>query len=274
MLVKKKKSESDWKKVYHKALIEALQPFGDVLEVGFDDYTADLIQTYHPKSHTIVEFNPEKAREWSKKYHHIHIVEGSWENALPKLGRFDAIFFHAELRTKKSKENPFLEDAVIALKEGKRLLSDIEKDLPELTKLLYSDHDLDALADQTPPSQYPNLARFLIELEANGQITKKQRSRLVEAKKLPKEKGKTVIEKFDEVQDSAFHFFEKCRAHHMKKGSRFTCFSDVPLSKYENPTFFEKIITNPILDFQEHWIDLPRPAPFPQALVIKIETLE
>src|SRR3989442_58985 len=73
----------EWEKSYMQACIDALQPAGDVLEVGFGcGYSATHIQTYHPKSHTIIEYHPtvaQKAREWSKAYSHVTIIEDTWQ---------------------------------------------------------------------------------------------------------------------------------------------------------------------------------------------------
>ena len=87
----------EWEKPYMQACIDALKPRGDVLEVGFGcGYSATHIQTYHPKSHTIIEYHPviaQRAREWAKDYSHVTIIEDTWQHALPRLGVFDCIFF-------------------------------------------------------------------------------------------------------------------------------------------------------------------------------------
>jgi len=68
-----------------------------VLEIGFGcGYSADRIQSYHPRSHTIVECSVAVLRRlhrWAASKPGIVIVEGTWQRALPHLGRFDAIFF-------------------------------------------------------------------------------------------------------------------------------------------------------------------------------------
>ena len=87
----------DWEKPYIEACIDAIAPFGDVLEVGFGcGYSASHIQTYFPKNHTIIESHGEtlkKAREWSLHYTNVHLIENSWQKALSELDVFDAIFF-------------------------------------------------------------------------------------------------------------------------------------------------------------------------------------
>lgn len=88
----------EWEKPYMDALIQRLNPFGDVLEIGFGlGYSASLIQTYNIQSHTIIEADPEvaeRARAWGKEQpHHVNIVEGDWQILLKSLTDFDSIFF-------------------------------------------------------------------------------------------------------------------------------------------------------------------------------------
>src|SRR5579863_5497614 len=76
----------EWEKPYMHACIDALKPFGDVLEIGFGlGYSATRIQEYHPKSHTIIEYDPEvaeRARDWAKAYSNVTIIEDTWQRAL------------------------------------------------------------------------------------------------------------------------------------------------------------------------------------------------
>ena len=88
----------EWEKPYMKAIVDRLDPKGDVLEVGFGmGYSADEIQKHDISSHTIIESDPvvlEKLKEWStKQKHKVIIVEGSWQDKLKYLGKFDSIFF-------------------------------------------------------------------------------------------------------------------------------------------------------------------------------------
>jgi len=88
----------EWEKPYMEALINRLQPSGDVLEVGFGlGYSASQIQKYNIKSHTIIESNLDvliKAKEWAKKQpNKVIIIEGDWQKTLSSLGKFDSFFF-------------------------------------------------------------------------------------------------------------------------------------------------------------------------------------
>jgi guanidinoacetate N-methyltransferase len=88
----------EWEKPYMSALIERLNPSGDVLEVGFGlGYSATEIQKYDIKTHTIIENNPvvlEELKKWAKKQpHQVNVVSGDWQTTLRTLSKFDAVFF-------------------------------------------------------------------------------------------------------------------------------------------------------------------------------------
>jgi hypothetical protein len=88
----------EWEIPYMKKCIEKLNPFGDVLEVGFGmGYSANQIQNYNINSHTIIECDPvvfEKALEWSKNQKNkTKIIFGKWEDVYKTLGKFDCFFY-------------------------------------------------------------------------------------------------------------------------------------------------------------------------------------
>ena len=87
----------EWEKEYMYACIDKLNPTGDVLEIGFGmGYSADKIQSFNVKSHTIIECNPvvlEKLEEYKKNHPNVIIVKGRWQDVLETCGKFDSIFF-------------------------------------------------------------------------------------------------------------------------------------------------------------------------------------
>jgi len=88
----------EWEIPYMKKCIEKLNPFGDVLEVGFGmGYSANEIQNYNINSHTIIECDPvvfKKALEWSKSQKNkTKIIFGKWEDVYKTLGKFDCFFY-------------------------------------------------------------------------------------------------------------------------------------------------------------------------------------
>jgi len=88
----------EWEKPYMEACIQKLQPFGDVLEIGFGfGYSATEIQKFPINSYTVIECDEktyQRALEWKKQYNHpINIIFGRWEDIYKILPKFDCIFF-------------------------------------------------------------------------------------------------------------------------------------------------------------------------------------
>ena len=88
----------EWEKPYMETCIQKLQPFGDVLEIGFGlGYSATEIQKFSINSYTVIECDEEtykRALEWKKQYNHpINVIFDKWENIYKILPKFDCIFF-------------------------------------------------------------------------------------------------------------------------------------------------------------------------------------
>lgn len=95
-----------WEKPYMDAIIENLSPSGDVLEIGFGlGYSANKIQSFNIKSHTIIENDPvvlEVLKSWaSKQKNKVNIIFGDWQEILPNLKqKYDSIFFDDSVTSK------------------------------------------------------------------------------------------------------------------------------------------------------------------------------
>jgi len=88
----------EWEKPYMEACIQKLQPFGDVLEIGFGlGYSATEIQKFPINSYTVIECDEktyQRALEWKKQYNHsINIIFGRWEDFYKILPKYDCAFF-------------------------------------------------------------------------------------------------------------------------------------------------------------------------------------
>ena len=90
----------EWEKPYMEQCIDKLNPYGDVLEIGFGfGYSASRICSYsNVKSYTVIECCPtvwEKFEEWKIAFPNVDIklVKGRWEDMLCTLGKFDCVFF-------------------------------------------------------------------------------------------------------------------------------------------------------------------------------------
>lgn len=268
----------EWEKPYMEACIDAVRPFGDVLEVGFGlGYSSERIQNYHPKSHTIIEYHPEvaaRAREWAKHYPNVRIIEDTWQNALPKLGLYDCIFFDdypLESEQEMQKMQDESEHSQILLKKGKRVVEEITKMLPFLTEIKYTDEDLKELMQEISleqKNQIQQFAKFLKELFDREQITSKQFHDLLESlvseKKLSREEVDSLLRKTEKKEqvnpnERLLSFLNQCLTSHMHKDARFSCFLSSSVSKYQDDRFVREIIENPTLDYHEEEITIEVP---------------
>ncbi|KAL4169236.1 hypothetical protein KRP22_010159 [Phytophthora ramorum] len=88
-----------WEMQYMELCVDALviQPTDRVLEIGFGlAYSASRIQTFRPKSHTIIECDREtlhRAQQFAFSRNGVEIVAGTWQQQLPTLDQFDCVFF-------------------------------------------------------------------------------------------------------------------------------------------------------------------------------------
>jgi protein-L-isoaspartate O-methyltransferase len=268
----------EWEKPYMEACIDALQPFGDVLEVGFGcGYSATQIQKFKPHSHTIIECNPivaEKARLWAAQYPNVHIIEGTWQETFSSLGVFDAIFFDDyplespeqidDLEREGRKSNTLLQ-------EGSRLLQETRKQFPFLEETIYTDADLNELVDHCLKDKqlsFHHLYHFLEELCMRKQISVEQKNRVINCLE---QEGIRVIESeslqscteqlfdFHGPNERLLTFLQEALNNHMRKGSRFSCFLSSSTSKYLDSKFVDAIICNPCLDYTEKTIQIEVP---------------
>jgi hypothetical protein len=161
-----------------------------------------------------------------------------WRETLPGLGVFDLILLHHSL--------PHAEEKVtLLLRSGQALLEMAKEACPQIFTFRYSDRELDAFCEEISADRR-YLSRFLSELQGAGQIAREQYRRIA---------GKYQLEERSSPPpsqpDDLFPLIQECLTHHMQKGSKLICVLKPPHSKYEDPQFFEQIITHPSLDYQE-----------------------
>ncbi len=250
----------EWERPYMEACIDALASTGDVLEIGFGcGYASTHIQRYKPRSHTIIEYHPvvaAKAREWAKEYANITIIEDTWQNAIEKLGQFDAIFFddyplESEQEGKRIEEKKQEAHAVLA--SGEKLLNEIHQQLPTLKTQKYTENEIDLL--EGDPVM---ISRFISDLYKNGQIDDAVLSYARKRFSLPEQVEEAPL--FRHQGDRLFKFLQLCLKAHMRPGAVFSCYLEDPTSKFEDDTFFNAIITNPYLEYAERLIQVEVPA--------------
>lgn len=141
----------------------------------------------------------------------------------------------------------------LLLQEGKKVLKSVAEAVPEITKMRYSDKDLEAFCEEVGQFYLNHLSRFLSQLRQNGQITQEQHERMIQKYHL--DKTEVELETFQEPS-TLLPLIQECLKNHMRAKSRLICFLSSNDSKYEDPQFFDQIITNPSLDYQEKKLHL------------------
>jgi hypothetical protein len=257
---KKHQDLMDWKKSYIELLIDELHPFGDTLEIGFGlGDSAARIQTYKLKSHTIIEIDPqitEKAKLWGNKHENVKVIQGPWQNVLSQLGVFDVIFFNdypleSEMEILRQLSP---EEATEISSNVETLLGELEEQMSQMTAQ-FSDKELDDFNQQVGQFNLKNWTKFLSNLKDRGNISKIQYENAIKKYHLQDEL-KNSSNNDTKQADPMLLFLEECLKNHMRKGSRFSSFLPVSKSKYEDPLFFDRIITNPELDYTENLIPI------------------
>jgi hypothetical protein len=175
----------EWEKPYFETCVRSLEPLGDVLEVGFGlGYSAEEIQKHHPKSHTIIEWEPEliqRALEWARHHSSVKIIQGHWHDHLEKLGLFDTILFHTHhfFNDEDHFENTANSKAIEKLKQQvKETGNDFKKVLKELKGIKFSEGQIDDfiryLKGSAKGASNEEVTEFVQLLTEQGQITASQ----------------------------------------------------------------------------------------------------
>lgn len=253
----------EWKKLYTEALIDALSPAGDVLEIGFGtELAAELIQHRHPKTHTIIESNRqifEGAKKWADQKQNINIIEGRWETILSNLGTFDAIFYNDYPSEHDIAIMNFLfsEDSFKTSVEAKKLLDLLNEQMSQLT-MKFSDQDIEDFFQKVGQFNLKEMPNFFQKLRVNGNISETQYEDSAKKFHLSEfqETRKNSQSDLPKKTDNLFLCLEECLKNHMNKSGRFSSFLISQASKYEDPQFFDSIITNPSIDYKESSVQI------------------
>ncbi|MES2121418.1 MAG: hypothetical protein V4492_01415 [Chlamydiota bacterium] len=238
------------------ALLELLDLSADVLQIGFiKKEFATEIQLKQPKSHVVVESRPERlhnAIKWSKKNRQAKILQGSWEAVLPSLSKFHAIVVEEGDATPVSGRET--QHAHVLLEKGAKLTQYVEEAVPGLNERKYSDQDLEEFCQHYASAQHSQISHFLAELKAKGQITGQQYEHVVAKYQLSRV-DVAIAAKKAKAANPVFPFVSEC-LNHLDNGGKFAMLLKEGASYFEDPQFFESIVTNPHLDYQEKTLKL------------------
>lgn len=264
----------EWEKPYMEACVDAIKPKGDVLEIGFGlGYSATHIQKFHPKSHTIIESDPvvvAKAKEWAKKHSNVTIVEGMWQDVLPKLKIFDVIFFddYTPFSAEEvSKIQTDANDYQKAAKEAKSVSDQIKASLKTFKGIKFSDEQVHQFAKQVgsrPDVSQEYVLNFINNLKEWGHITEKQKELFAkELEKLVKSQKKKVQPQWQTPRqfpgDRFITFVEECLNKHMHPGAKLSAYMGSPESKLKHPQFQKFILSRKDVRYNEKTMDVEVP---------------
>lgn len=264
----------EWKKMYSEALIKSLKPAGDVLQIGFDEIAAEQIQGFHPKSHAIIVSNPEaikKALQWAKAHANCSVIEGNWKSVLSKLGNYKTIIFSEYMPSDVTSTINYLfsDEIMTEVEKTKELLKTMGEELANVP-MRYSDNDLEEFYKKIGQYNQGQLASFFKNLAKNKNITEEQYEKIIKKHKLDSPGLKNQEVPLPPAEPM-LECLEVCVKNHMAVGSRFCSFLNNVTSKYEDSQFFEKIITNPHLEYKENIIPLKVGGKNYDALVMTVE---
>lgn len=270
----KKQILTEWKKGYAKGLIDALAPSGDLLQIGFSRDIADYFQKHQIKSHTIIASTPEAIQEgieWASKDPSRKLIQGSWEKELPKLGKFNSILYfeYSDLDHVETLNYIFSDEILAQIGKAKELLGDLSKEMALVT-VKYSNEDLEKFYEKIGKHKRDKLGNFLRNLMVNGNITKEQYGDFIEKHEL---KDLDVLPQnimFDK-SGAMVACLEECLKNHLQVGGRFVSYSNDIISKYDDSNFFDKVISNYGVDYQEKLIPLRANGKNFDALVVVVE---
>jgi hypothetical protein len=255
---------TEWKKLYTEAMINALHPSGDVLQIGFGtDFNADQIQKHHPKSHTIIEANPqvyEAAQKWASKHQKINLIKGNWNQALPKLKTFDAIFFNEYPLEYEIAIMNFLfpEDTFRTSKEVRKLIHSVEEQLSQMS-LQFTDRDIEEFYQEIGQYHLNEMPEFFQKLKENGNITKAQYDHAAKKhhfSQLQKQKSQEPGTPEEQAASNMLSCLGECLKRHMNNNATFLSFLDSQTSKYDNSQYYDNIISNPHIDYKESKVQI------------------
>lgn len=264
----------EWKKVYLSELIKSLNPTGDVLQIGFDEKSAEQIQSFHPKSYTLIVSKPEevkKALKWANAHANCSIIEGNWKSALPKLGTYKTIFYseYEDSDIISTINYLFSEEIMTEIAKTRELLKSMGEEMAQIP-MRYSDQDLEEFYKKIGQYNQEELATFFKNLVNNDNITEQQYDKIVKKYKLDSQAPKTP-EVPSSPSEPMLACLEECVKNHMLVGSRFSSYLNSITSKYDDSQFFEKIITNPHLEYKESIVPLKIQNKNYDALVMTVE---
>lgn len=237
-------------KSYIQALIQEFKPTGNVLEIGYSEISRSEINKFQPEGHTVIEHNPSRIQEANTN--NLTLIDTHWKSAFDSLDQFESILINGYPRANAPSQKLHLSEfheAKRLVEEGKKLTTMVAQLVPNLTAIKYSDEDLDLLLSDSGQGKEEELIQFLEELKNNEQISPSQYDNSLE--KLSIYDHKPAIATFWKYPNRFLEFLQLYLEKALRPGGRLCCYIDANSSKYDDPSFFNAIITNPSYTYEE-----------------------
>lgn len=272
----------EWEKPYMEACVDSIEPKGDVLEIGFGlGYAANRIQKHKPKSHIIIEPNPEiaeNARKWAEKQKgaKIEIIEGNWQEALNKLNAFDAIFFDDYALIEPSDVKQLQQNVrqyQQAADQAGQLRNEIAQKLEQFRGVKFTDEDLSEFAKESVQRvavTVQDVLGFIDNLTEMKNITPKQRDNFL--KEFHERAAKNLILRGitnrENMKSSLCRicpvghfttFIDACLKSHMKPGARLSAYVGSPDALQTSQLIQDKILSRKDINVKEKAISVDVP---------------
>jgi hypothetical protein len=260
-----------WRRQYIQNIIDELNPTGNILQVGFDsEETAQYIQDKSPTNLTIIEVNKQrvtKAKKWAKSQSNVNIVEGPWQEVLSSLGVFDSIFFNPYPvydEVEVAHRTPSKE-AASAAEQTNKLVDSCEETLSSIS-INYSDNDIDSFYNTVGKHKAEELPKLLLSLRNYGFISSEQYDNSVKKYNI-----NLVEESNKKVASEELQFIIQCISKNMHNASSISCYIRDNISRYDDPLFFEGIITNTQVTYKEKVVPVKvKNNPFVNATIMSV----
>lgn len=264
----------EWERPYLEACIDALKPTGNVLEIGFGlGYAADRIQKHNPKTHTIIENDPEaltKATEWAANYENVNVIEGRWWHALEGLSQFDAIFFDDQPLDWSEAEK--IQKDIQRLQVKTQELETTQQILANQLKILegtkFSDKDIldfqNYLTNNIEECTEEQIRLFIDGLKNNGCITDLQHTTLLSSLQdilngISQQESWKLSPSQCIRGDKFVQFVDLCLSKHMLSGARLTSYIDYQQFQNKKEWFYDHLKENQNVKWTEKLIDVDVP---------------
>lgn len=237
--------------------MDQLKPFGNVLEIGFrKEISEELLLQYRPKSLTILdssEVQKEALEKWHELHPTVHCLYGSYKETLSTLGRFDLILIHQDKKKEDLELYHFLfpKKAAKNLTESQKMIQSLEGMMSQVQNR-YSDGEVDDFYTKIGYLHPLEMPRFFKKLSANGNISKEQYDRIAQKYDF----ATLERSRMSSEDDSLIRLLEILIEKQLVVGGRCFFCSTNNSSKYDDPLFFETIITDQRVEYSEKSVQI------------------